>query len=380
MAEQSAYNSSQFTVHSSQFTVHSSQLTAHSSQLTAHSHSYPLISVIVPVYNVDRYLVRCVDSIINQTYKNLEIILVDDGSTDKSPQICDSYLQKDTRIRVVHKQNGGLSSARNAGLDTATGEYIAFVDSDDYILPEMYEVLFRLIDENNADMAVSSYQKVDEAGIPLQSKNTNGKDEVLSGDEVLSIGMKDIDMMACSKLYKSSIFDDIDDIRFPEGRLHEDEFTTHHILSKCSRIVSTSARMYMYTQRAGSIMGTAEESFIVKRLDDAVYAFKDRYNFFCSMGRKDLAGLAAASSNGVLCRLLRRISYMKNFRLCNKAAAFTISACLKSGGLMNKLRPAKLLLVVAHNILRDCWRVTKKLPRGLKNRLSYILRTRTLKS
>ncbi len=117
-----------------------------------------------------------------------------------------------------------MSSARNAGLDTAAGEYIAFVDSDDYILPEMYEVLFRLIDENNADIAACSYQKVDEAGNPLQSDNTNDKDEILSGDEVLSMGMTRgvTYLIACSKLYKSSVFDDI---RFPEGRLQEDEFT-----------------------------------------------------------------------------------------------------------------------------------------------------------
>ena len=345
MAEQSAYNSS--------------QLTAHSSQLTAHSSSCPLISVIVPVYNVERYLVQCVDSIINQTYKKLEIILVDDGSTDNSSKICDSYIQKDNRIRVIHKQNGGLSSARNAGLDIASGEYIAFVDSDDYILPEMYEVLFRLIDENNADMGACSWQRVNEAGTPLLKQDTSPENEILSGDEVLSIGMTRglTYVLAWNKLYKASIFDDL---RFPEGRLHEDEFTAHHILSKCTRTVSTSAVMYMYTCRSDSIMGTPDETFIAKRIEDVVYAFQDRYNFFCSMGRKDLAGMAATSSHKVLYNMLPRISYMKNFRMCNKAVGFTIGACLKSGGVKNKLRTIKLLLIIAKNILRDCLRAAKR--------------------
>ena len=120
----------------------------------------PLITVIVPVYNVEKYLTRCVDSIINQTYKNLEIILVDDGSTDSSPAICDNYAKKDSRINVIHKQNNGASSARNAALDIASGDYIGFVDSDDYINRDMYASLFDSIVDSGSDMAICESEYV----------------------------------------------------------------------------------------------------------------------------------------------------------------------------------------------------------------------------
>ena len=112
----------------------------------------PLISVIVPIYNVEKYLDRCVDSIINQTYKNLEIILVDDGSPDNCPQMCDDYAKKDSRIKVVHKENGGLSDARNVGMEVATGEYVSFIDSDDYISLDFYETLLETIVDNDSDI------------------------------------------------------------------------------------------------------------------------------------------------------------------------------------------------------------------------------------
>lgn len=118
----------------------------------------PLISVIIPVYNVEKYLHRCLDSVIEQTYKNLEVILIDDGSTDHSGEICDDYAAKDVRIHVIHQENQGVSAARNKGLDTAKGEYIAFVDSDDYILPEMYAKMLECIIENNVDFCVCQWQ------------------------------------------------------------------------------------------------------------------------------------------------------------------------------------------------------------------------------
>lgn len=113
----------------------------------------PLISVIVPIYNVEKYLVRCVDSIVNQTYKNLEIILVDDGSPDRCPQMCDDYAEKDSRIKVVHKKNGGLSDARNAGMAVATGEYISFIDSDDWIETSMFELLLNNIFQYDCEIS-----------------------------------------------------------------------------------------------------------------------------------------------------------------------------------------------------------------------------------
>lgn len=118
-----------------------------------------LISIIVPVYNVEKYLKECIDSVISQTYKNLEIILVDDGSTDKSGEICDEYSKKDSRIKVIHKENGGLSDARNVALDIAKGEYIGFVDSDDYVEKDMFETLYKLAEEHNTEISSISFYK-----------------------------------------------------------------------------------------------------------------------------------------------------------------------------------------------------------------------------
>ena len=128
------------------------------------------ISIIVPVYNVDQYLENCIESILNQTFKDYELILIDDGSTDKSGEICDKYEKKDNRIKVIHKYNGGLSSARNAGLDLACGKYIGFVDSDDSIHPEMYEILYDLQQIYNADISVCSFKKVYE-NIDVKNKD-----------------------------------------------------------------------------------------------------------------------------------------------------------------------------------------------------------------
>lgn len=124
----------------------------------------PLISVIVPIYNVEKYLARCVDSIVNQTYKNLEIILVDDGSPDRCPKMCDDYAEKDSRIKVVHKKNGGLSDARNAGMAVATGEYISFIDSDDYVSDDFFECLLDVMNKENSDIAECSVVKLYEDG------------------------------------------------------------------------------------------------------------------------------------------------------------------------------------------------------------------------
>ena len=133
----------------------------------------PLISVIVPIYKVEEYLYKCVKSILAQTYTNLEIILVDDGSPDNCPAICDEFAAKDSRVTVVHKKNGGVSSARNVGLDTATGEYIGFVDGDDYIEPTMYETLYKYIVDNNTDVSVINCRIVDELGNHVPSSSPN---------------------------------------------------------------------------------------------------------------------------------------------------------------------------------------------------------------
>ena len=139
----------------------------------------PLLSIIVPVYKVENYLQKCIDSILAQTFTDFELILVEDGSPDGCPALCDAAAAKDARIRVLHQKNGGLSAARNAGLDVARGEWIGFVDSDDYIAPEMYETLYKAVQSTGADLALCDYAEVDEAGAPCQSMHVRLEKKVI---------------------------------------------------------------------------------------------------------------------------------------------------------------------------------------------------------
>lgn len=208
-----------------------------------------MISVIVPVYNVEKYLERCVKSIAAQTYKDLEILLIDDGSTDKSGEMCDDFQQTDSRIKAFHKQNGGLSDARNYGIEHSAGEFISFVDSDDYIDEKMLETLHRLITENDADLAVCSAMDVFEGKEVTQVKeikefNLNKVESykyMLRGDGIPS---------ACNKLYKRQT---VGNVRFPVGKLYEDGFFTPQILKKVEKTAVTSKPMYYYFRRADSI-------------------------------------------------------------------------------------------------------------------------------
>lgn len=211
----------------------------------------PLISIIVPIYNVEKYLNKCIDSIINQEYKNLEIILVDDGSPDNCGRICDEYKGKDSRIKVIHKKNGGLSSARNAGLDIATGDYIGFVDSDDYIEPSMYSKLLQAMTEEKCPLAICGTTYVFEDGKRIE-KTPAGNVLVMNFEEALTEmnQYRYFDMGAWSKLYSAKLFTGI---RFPVGRLSEDFFIMFRIFDKAQKAVFVSDPVYNYVQRKNSI-------------------------------------------------------------------------------------------------------------------------------
>ncbi len=215
----------------------------------------PLISVIVPIYKVEKYLEKCIESIINQTYENLEIILVDDGSPDLCGEICDQYALKDNRIKVIHKSNGGLSSARNAGLDISKGEYIGFVDSDDHISEDMYTYLFNSIRENNTKLAVCNIFYEFESG-KIQRKSRDNKDlqfDFFNG--LLEMNTYRLfDMGAWSKLYNKTLFSEI---RFPEGKLSEDYFVMYRIFELAQKISYVSNPCYYYLQRKNSISRNA---------------------------------------------------------------------------------------------------------------------------
>lgn len=213
-----------------------------------------LISVIVPIYKVEAYLSRCVDSIINQTYKNLEIILVDDGSPDNCPIICDEYAMIDNRIKVVHKENGGLSDARNAGMNVATGKYISFVDSDDWIEPNMLEVLCKKAYENDFDIVSGGVMMVWNDDTPSKMlTNLNGDVDFYNTEEALEnfINSRNIIQTVWNKLYKYSV---IKDIPFPSGKINEDEYWSWQVVANSDKIASLECPLYNYLQRNGSIM------------------------------------------------------------------------------------------------------------------------------
>lgn len=216
----------------------------------------PLISIIVPVYKVENYLNDCLLSIINQSYNNIEIILVDDGSPDNCPALCDRWAQKDARIKVIHKENGGLSSARNAGIESAKGEYIAFVDSDDFIASNMYEDLYEAIIRTQTDIAISKIQNYFEDGHTSPFKSTKwhytiDKEIILERTEYLHLCLSTkIETSAWNKLFKRKLFDNV---RFSEGRLAEDYLIMYYILKNVNKVVYLNKIHYNYRIRQGGI-------------------------------------------------------------------------------------------------------------------------------
>ena len=211
------------------------------------------ISVIVPIYQVENYLNKCVESIVNQTYADLEIILVDDGSPDGCPQLCDDWAAKDSRIHVVHKENGGLSDARNAGLAIATGEYISFIDSDDWIEPDFIQVLHDAMEQTGAGIADCATRLVDEDGNELSFRGV-AKNETLDTVTALVRLVKEdrVYQTVWNKLYRRSV---IDKILFEKGKYNEDDYFTYQVFDRSEKVAILAKPMYNYLQRSGSIMG-----------------------------------------------------------------------------------------------------------------------------
>lgn len=210
----------------------------------------PLISVIIPVYNMERYLSRCIESVISQTYNNLEIFLVNDGSTDNSLNICNNYAKKDSRIVVIDKKNGGQSTARNMALSKANGKYIGFVDSDDYISPEMYEKLYESLSKTDSDISICARTNVFENG-EMTNTFILKKECVMRGKEAIKrfLTYDAIDSAAWDKLFKAELFNGIE---FPSGYICEDVVPVFTLLSKAKKIVHCGEPLYYYLQRTGS--------------------------------------------------------------------------------------------------------------------------------
>ncbi len=232
-----------------------------------------MISVIVPVYRVEKYLSRCIESITKQTYKNLEIILVDDGSPDHCPELCDEWAERDFRIRVIHKANGGLSDARNAGMKAAAGVYISFIDSDDWIAPQMYERLVSAMKRDQSDISACGMKMVWDDGSPDKILIIT-PDCVLDRKEAQRALLKEelIIQPVCDKLYKAEC---IKDILFDVGFYHEDVFWSYKAIGAAKKVSLINYIGYFYYQRKESIMGAG---YSLKRLD-ALKAYCRRYEY-----------------------------------------------------------------------------------------------------
>lgn len=226
----------------------------------------PLITIIIPVYNVEQYLEKCLDSVINQDYPDLEIILVDDGSPDQCGEICENYAKKDARIKVIHKKNGGLSDARNVAIDIALGEYITFVDSDDYVSSDYVSTLYELIKKNNCKISASGYIRFGQDDV-LKDGNKVIKEYLFSRDNAIKemFYQKKFDTSAWAKLYHRSLFSDR--LRYPVGLLYEDLPTTYKLFQKSDNVAFSTKETYFYLSRPTSIEGSP---FNQKKIDSTI--------------------------------------------------------------------------------------------------------------
>ncbi|MEH7226759.1 glycosyltransferase, partial [Bacillus sp. JJ1566] len=233
----------------------------------------PVVSIIVPVYNVEKYLSSCIDSILAQTLTDIEVILVNDGSTDHSGKICDEYAASDTRVKVIHKEYGGVSSARNVGVGMAQGEYIGFVDSDDRIEQEMYMELYHLCKDTSSDISICILGR-EMNGKIINQHNNKIYTKLMDNEEAMKQLFKGelYRFSLCNKLFKKSCFVNI---IFPEGRIHEDLATTYKLFSNANRVVYKNFIGYIYIKRQNSLLTS---SFNEKRLD-AFIAWNEILNF-----------------------------------------------------------------------------------------------------
>lgn len=259
-----------------------------------------LISVIIPIYKVEKYIHKCIDSVINQTYKNIEVLLVDDGSPDDCPQICDDYALKDSRVKTIHKKNGGLSDARNIGIKNSIGKYIAFVDGDDYIDKEYVEELYKAIILNDADLAICDFDKVDDNYKKINEKHSSFYNKTIENkEEAIAMSVNGgIRYITCwNKLYNRKLFTNI---TFPIGKYHEDEFIAHQILYECNRIVTIDKPLYKYVQHNNSIMNI--RPIPIKRFD-AVEALIERTFFLENNGYDKLSNECYKNVKKLYCLL-----------------------------------------------------------------------------
>jgi glycosyltransferase involved in cell wall biosynthesis len=253
----------------------------------------PAISVIVPVYKVEKYIHRCVDSVLAQTFTDFELILIDDGSPDSCGAICDWYADKDNRVRVIHQENGGLSAARNAGLDVIEGRFVTFIDSDDYVYPKYLEYLYYALIENKAEISVCGMVEFNEIPPSIEDRKPSNY-VILQGKQVCeklcdyqtANGL----IAAWGKLFKSEIFTSL---RFPIGKIHEDQFTMHKAIFACRKVVILEETLYGYFI---NLKGITKSGFSLRRYDN-VEAMKENAEFYRLQNEEELAYKAERLAN-----------------------------------------------------------------------------------
>lgn len=259
--------------------------------------NYPEISIIIPIYNSMPYLEACIESVKSQTYKNIEIILVDDGSTDESYQYCDMVAKSDSRVLVIHKKNGGLSSARNAGIKIASGKYITFLDSDDYLSTDFVKKTLKLCQNNDAEIAILNMKYIVENEAEEINDEVNHKQLIFDSENAIkeSLIQKRYTCSAPGKIYQKDLFKEIE---FPEGNLSEDLAICHVVLDEANRIVYSYEYGYYYRQHAESIMHVFNE----RRMDALKWALE--IEDFCLDRYPDLSHIAKARTFNVSVHLL----------------------------------------------------------------------------
>lgn len=243
--------------------------------------SNPKISIIVPVYKVEKYIHRCIDSVFSQTYSNWELIIVDDGSPDNCPAICDDYAKRDERIKVIHKKNGGLSSARNVGLEHMSGDYVTFLDSDDFLHPDTFYDVLLLAKNKNADIVQFSFLRGGDDAFPTIKKDSSF--QVFDNYSIFYSNVQKI--IVCGKIYRSELWKGI---TMPIGKINEDDATTWKLYYRSSCILFVNTQYYYYYENPDSIM--ANQRKVLKL--DFIDAYKERISFFENKGDKLLTDLS----------------------------------------------------------------------------------------
>lgn len=313
----------------------------------------PLISIVVPIYKVEKYLNRCVDSILNQTYHNIEVILVDDGSPDQCGVICDEYQKKDTRIKVIHKKNGGLSDARNAGIKIAHGEYITCIDSDDFISPVFLENLWTAMKKSKCEIATSWFVDYYEGDKIPKAQKLDIKDiQVLNREEFYErlLYQDGVEVSAWGKLYKANLFQGVE---YPVGKLYEDIPTTYRLVEKTTRIAVIPNVDYFYFQRKTSI---AQAKFSIAKMD-AIRYMNDFKNFI-TVNYPSLKKAAECRYFSTVCNIVfqikdtnyenERIMLWKEIKKYRKSIAFNSSA-------RKKAKVAAIISYLGYDVLRTIY-------------------------